>query len=78
MTRHIKQSVATPRRAVTTTYLPPHLDEVCTILARGVIRLRAVPAADTAFQGPPVSGESCLPNIAGSSGHANRTNRRDP
>lgn len=56
-------------------HLPPHLREVCEILARGLLRLRSrtteVFARDAADR-----GESSLHFPARQSVHANRTTRR--
>jgi len=56
-------------------HLPPHLREVCSILAKGLVRLRSRAAkelaGDTADQ-----GERLLHSRAPARRHANRTNRR--
>ena len=57
--------------------LPPHLREVCALLARGLLRLRAHTAdelaRDAAMSGG--SGESSLHFTAHQSGHARPTRR---
>jgi hypothetical protein len=57
-------------------HLPPHLREVCEILARGIVRLRSRAAEKNAR---PVGddGERLLHFPATQRRHANRTNRRD-
>ena len=56
-------------------HLPPHLREICEILARGLVRLRSRTAEDIAND-LRVHGESSLHFGTNLSGHANRTNRR--
>lgn len=51
-------------------HLPPHLQEVCSILARGVLRMRAARLAHAATQMPGASGESSLHFHPDQSGHA--------
>jgi hypothetical protein len=58
------------------THLPPHLREVCDILARGLLRLRSRAAAREAPV-PAASGEIRLHFPAPQRRHANRTNRRN-
>jgi hypothetical protein len=56
-------------------HLPPHLREVCTILAKGMVRLRSRTLEDIdREQG--VHGESSLHFRTDQSVCANRTNRR--
>jgi hypothetical protein len=55
--------------------LPPHLREVCTILAAGLLRLRSRIADDFARDAAD-TGESSLHFSAEESVCANRTNRR--
>jgi hypothetical protein len=57
-------------------HLPPHLREVCSILAAGLLRLRSRDAEDKA-RAAADQGEPALHYPAHQSGHANRTNRRD-
>ncbi len=57
-------------------HLPPHIREVCDILARGIVRLRSRAAAENA-RAAGDNGETPLHFTAHPSGHANRTNRRD-
>ena len=56
-------------------YLPPHLREVCCILAAGLVRLRSR-AADEAAREAADQGERGLHLPAPQRLHANRTNRR--
>ena len=56
--------------------LPPHLREVCDILARGLLRLRSR-AAEEAARDAANRGERLLHFSATQRMHANRTNRRD-
>jgi hypothetical protein len=56
--------------------LPPHLREVCDILARGLLRLRSRAAAELARDAAD-RGERLLHFPATQRLHANRTNRRD-
>ena len=58
-------------------HLPPHLREVCTILASGLLRLRQRTAEDLARDSANYADgrESSLHFTAHQSGHANRTNR---
>jgi hypothetical protein len=58
------------------THLPPHLREVCDILARGLVRLRSRAAAREAPL-PAASGEIRLHFPAPQRPDANRTNRRN-
>ena len=57
-------------------HLPPHLREVCEILARGLIRARVKPRYHIGSE-TPVHGESSLHFMPDESGHANPTKRRD-
>lgn len=56
--------------------LPPHLLEVCDLLARGLLRVRSR-AAEEAVRDAADRGEQLLPFTAAQRLHANRTNRRD-
>jgi hypothetical protein len=55
-------------------YLPPHLREVCDLLARGLVRLRSRTSDDIA-RDLGVHGESSLHSLADPSGHADSTTR---
>ena len=56
-------------------HLPPHLREVCAILARGLVRLRRRDAEELARQtGDP--GDNSLRDTAPQRGHANPISRR--
>ncbi len=57
-------------------YLPPHLREVCDLLARGLLRLRSR-AAEEAARDAADRRERLLHFSATQRLHANRTNRRD-
>jgi hypothetical protein len=57
-------------------HLPPHLREVCDLLARGLLRLRSR-AAEEAARDAADRGERPLHFTATQRLHANRTNRRD-
>ena len=56
-------------------HLPPHLREICDLLARGLLRLRSRTAVETA-RGGPDRGERLLHFSATQRVDANRTNRR--
>jgi len=56
-------------------HLPPHLREVCSILARGLLRLRSRAAEDEAREAAD-QGERGLHFPAPQRVDANRTNRR--
>ena len=56
-------------------HLPPHLQEVCDLLARGLLRLRSRTAEETAAVGRH-RGERLLHFSATQRVDANRTNRR--
>ena len=56
-------------------HLPPHLREVCSILAAGLVRLRSR-AAEEAAREAADWGERALPFSAPQRPYANRTNRR--
>ena len=56
-------------------HLPPHLREVCSILAAGLLRLRSR-AAEEAAREAADWGERALPFSAPQRPYANRTNRR--
>ena len=56
-------------------HLPPHLREVCSILAAGLLRLRSR-AAEEAAREAADGGERLLHFPALQRLHANRTNRR--
>ena len=57
-------------------HLPPHLREVCDILARGLLRLRSR-TAEEAARGGADRGERLLHFSATQRLHANPTKRRD-
>ena len=57
-------------------HLPPHLREVCDLLARGLVRLRSR-AAEKAARDAADRGERLLHFPATQRLHANRTTRRD-
>jgi hypothetical protein len=56
--------------------LPPHLSEVCDLLARGLLRLRSRAAEEAARHGAD-QGDRLLHFPAAERLHANRTHRRD-
>ncbi len=56
--------------------LPPHLSEVCDILARGLLRLRSH-TSDKTDAPPADQGERLLHFTAHQRRHANPTKRRD-
>ncbi len=56
-------------------HLPPHLREVCSILAAGLVRLRSR-AAEEAAREAADQGDRLLPFPAPQRLHAIRTNRR--
>ena len=56
-------------------YLPPHLREVCSILAAGLVRLRSRDAEEAARDAA-YRGEQRLHFPAPQRPHANRNNRR--
>ena len=56
-------------------HLPPHLQEVCDLLARGLLRLRSRTAEET-VSGAADRGERLLHFSATQRVDANRTNRR--
>jgi hypothetical protein len=64
-----------PPPSPTNLHLPPHLREVCAILAAGLVRLRSR-AAHEAAREEADQGESCLHFPAPQRLHATRTNRR--
>lgn len=57
-------------------HLPPHLREVCDLLARGLLRLRSR-TAEEAARGAADRGERLLHFPAAQRLHASRTTRRD-
>jgi hypothetical protein len=57
-------------------HLPPHLREICDLLARALLRLRSR-AAEEATREAADRGERPLHFTATQRLHANRTNRRD-
>ena len=57
------------------THLPPHLREVCPLLARGLVRLRSREAEELARQTDD-PGDNSLRDTAHQRGHANPTSRR--
>jgi hypothetical protein len=61
---------------ITNPHLPPHLREVCDLLARGLLRLRSRAAAEAARDAAD-RGERVLHFQAPQRVDANRTNRRD-
>ena len=61
---------------ITNPHLPPHLREVCDLLARGLLRLRSRAAAEAARDAAD-RGERVLHFSAPQRLHANRTTRRD-
>ena len=65
-----------PSPAGPNAHLPPHLREVCDLLARGLLRLRSRAAAETA-RGAADRGERLLHFSAAQRLHTNRTTRRD-
>ena len=67
---------AASRPPPTNSPLPPHLREVCDILARGFLRLRSRTADDLNRDGAE-RGERLLHFSARQRLHANRTTRRD-
>lgn len=58
--------------------LPPHLRELCSILADGIVRLRCRTAEELARDAglPGPDGETLLHFTARQSGHADTTRRR--
>jgi hypothetical protein len=60
-------------------HLPPHLREVCAILAAGLVRLRSRTAEEIARDAAKAGdhGEFRLHYVPHQRGHATRTNRRD-
>ena len=56
-------------------HLPPHLREVCDLLARGLLRLRSRDAEELARQTDD-PGDNSLRDTAHQRGHANPTSRR--
>jgi hypothetical protein len=64
-----------PPSAIPNPHLPPHLREVCSILAAGLVRLRSR-AAEEAAREAADQGERLLHFPAPQRRHANRTNRR--
>jgi hypothetical protein len=61
-------------------YLPPHLQEICALLARGLVRLRGDSGAEPDRDSPQAASraESSLHFLPHRSGHANRKNRGLP
>jgi hypothetical protein len=66
----------TMHSSTSTSPLPPHLSEVCDILARGLLRLRSR-TADKTDAPPADQGERLLHFTAHQRRHANPTKRRD-
>jgi hypothetical protein len=62
--------LSTPNR-----HLPAHLQELCTLLARGLLRLRSRMAEETARQTDD-PGDNSLRDTAPQRRHANPTSRR--
>ena len=60
-------------------HLPPHLRDVCAILAAGLLRLRSRMAEESARDAAETGdhGEFRLHYVPHQRGHATRTNRRD-
>ena len=60
-------------------HLPPHLREICAILAAGLLRLRSRSAEECARDAAETGdhGEFRLHYLPRQRGHATRTNRRD-
>ena len=56
-------------------HLPPHLREVCVLLARGLARLRSRMAEEATRQADD-PGDNSLRDTAHQRGHANPTSRR--
>ncbi len=56
-------------------HLPPHLQELCTLLARGLLRLRSRMAEEAARQTDD-PGDNSLRDPASQRGHANPKPRR--
>jgi hypothetical protein len=67
--------MAPPSNLSGNAHLPPHLREVCSILAAGLLRLRSR-AAEEAAREAADQGERLLPFSTPQRLHANRTNRR--
>ena len=65
-----------PSPAGLNAHQPPHLREICDLLARGLLRLRSR-AAEEAARDAADRGERLLHFPATQRLHANRTNRRD-
>ena len=63
------------RNSSSSSHLPPHLQEVCDLLARGMLRLRSRTAEETAREAAD-RGEQLLHFSAPQRVDANRTNRR--
>ena len=65
-------------RTTCRSHLPEYLQEVCSILARGVVRLHGRSAEEYAGSGNdcPDSGDNSLHYPPDQSGHANPTKRR--
>jgi hypothetical protein len=64
-----------PNTTTSNTHLPPHLQEVCDLLARGLLRLRSRTAEETARDAADRE-ERLLHFSATQRVDANRTNRR--
>ena len=67
--------MAPPYATSSNSHLPPHLREVCDLLARGMLRLRSRTAEETARDAAD-RGERLLHFSATQRVDANRTNRR--
>jgi hypothetical protein len=65
-----------PLPSATNPHLPPHLREVCDLLARGLLRLRSRDAVEFPREAAD-RGERLLHFPGDQRRHANRTNRRD-
>lgn len=70
--------MATPSYLPSNRHLPPHLRELCDLLARGLLRLRSRTVEDLACDATRAAdrGETSLHFRADQSVHANRTTRR--
>ena len=71
-----RDSYQTMRTSPTTSHLPPHLREVCDLLARGLVRLRARQQRLQSRQVSDAIGESSLHFLPDQRGHAKPNRRR--
>ncbi len=76
--RNVRAEPVTPADVAPLLHLPPHLREVCAILAVGLVRLRRRTAEDLARDAAQAGdqGESSLHFRGDQSMHANRNSRR--